>query len=104
MGWEKRERGGSYYTRSYKVNGRVIRVYVGKGPRAELAANTDALKRLRREEEAKVWREEQERLETLDQALEELCESVEIVCRASLLAAGFRRHNRGEWRRKRGSE
>jgi hypothetical protein len=104
MGWEKRARGGFYYTRSHKVNGRVIREYVGRGPRAELAASTDAVKRLQREEEAKAWRQERESLETVDQALEKLCEAVEIVSRAILLAAGFRQHNRGEWRRQRGSK
>jgi|SRR5215218_6815370 len=104
MGWEKRARGGFYYTRSHKVNGRVIREYVGKGPRAELAASTDAMKRLQREEEAKVWRLERDNLETVDQALAELCEAVEVVSRATLLAAGFRQHKRGQWRRKRGSK
>ena len=31
----------------------------------------------------------------------ELCEAAEILTRASLIAAGFRRH-KGEWRRARG--
>jgi hypothetical protein len=104
MGWEKRERGGFYYTRSHKVNGRVVREYVGTGPQARLAAIIDAQKRLQREEEARAWRQERESLETVDQALADLCEAVEIVSRATLLAAGFRRHNRGEWRRPRGSK
>lgn len=97
--WERRERGGLYYTRSRKVAGRAVREYVGNGPLAELEAKTDALKRLRREEEAKTWREEQESLESLDQAAEELNEAAEILTRAALLAAGYRQHNRGEWRR-----
>ena len=99
--WERRERGGLYYTRSRKVNGRVVREYVGGGLLGEIAARMDAEVRLRREEEAAAWREERERLEELAGLVDELCEAVETVTRATLLAAGFRQHNRGEWRRRR---
>jgi hypothetical protein len=45
--WERRERGELYYTRSRKVAGRVVREYVGTGPLAKLAAETDAEERRR---------------------------------------------------------
>ena len=99
--WEKRERGGLYYTRSRKVNGRVVREYVGGGALGELAALMDVEERQRREAEAAAWREERERLEELAGLIDELCEAVETVARATLLAAGFRQHKRGEWRRRR---
>ena len=101
MAWEKRKRGGAYYTRSRKVDGRMVREYVGAGIRGEIAARMDAKERQRREEEAAAWREEQERLEELAGLVDELCEAVETVARATLLTAGFRQHNRGEWRRRR---
>ncbi len=101
MAWEKRDRGGLYYTRSRKVDGKVLREYLGTGPLAELAAQMDALKRCQREEEAQALREERERMEALESPLEELCEAAEVLTRATLLAAGYRRHNRGEWRKKR---
>jgi hypothetical protein len=101
MAWEKRERGGSYYTRSRKVNGRVVREYVGGGVLGELAAQIDAEERLRREVEAAAWREERERLEEFAGLVEELCDEVETIARATLLAAGYRRHKRGGWRRQR---
>jgi len=101
MAWEKRERGGVYYTRSRKVNGRVVREYVGGGVLGELAAQMDALKRCQREEEAQALREECERMEALESPLEELYEAAEVLTRATLLAAGYRRHKRGEWRKKR---
>jgi hypothetical protein len=101
MGWEKRERGGLYYTRSKKVGGRVMREYVGGSTLGHLAALQDAQERRRREEEATSWKEERERLEALVTPVEDLCEATEILYRAALLAAGFRRHQRGEWRRKR---
>ncbi len=99
--WESRERGGLYYTRSRKVDGRVVREYVGGGILGELAARMDAEERRRREEEAAAWREERERLEGLAGLLDEFYEDVETVTRAALIAAGFRRHKRGEWRKRR---
>ena len=102
--WERRKRGGLYYTRSRKVNGRIVREYVGAGVLGELAARMDAEDRQRREEEAAAWREERERLESLAGSVDEFCREVETIARAALLAAGFRRHNRGEWRRPRDRE
>ena len=99
--WEKRQRGGLYYTRSRRVDGRVVREYVGGGVLGQLAARVDAEERRRREEDAAAWREERERLEELAGLLDEYCEGVETVTRAALIAAGFRRHKRGQWRRRR---
>jgi hypothetical protein len=101
MAWEKRERGGVYYTRSRKVNGRVVREYVGGGVLGELAVQMDALKRSQRQEEAQALRDECKRIEGLETSLEELCEAAEVLFRATLLAAGYRRHKRGQWRKKR---
>jgi hypothetical protein len=102
--WEKRQRGGHYYTRSRKEGGRIIRQYVGGGTLGHLAALTDTLERLRREEEATAWKEEQERMEVLAAPVEELCEHAEVLTRATLLAAGFHRHKRGDWRKRRESK
>lgn len=101
MAWEKRERGGRYYTRSRKEGGRVVREYVGTGPVAELAAQMDACARQRREDEARAFREERERLEALTVPVEELCEAAELLARAALVCAGYRQHDRGEWRKRR---
>jgi hypothetical protein len=101
MAWEKRERGGYYYTRSRKVNGQIVREYVGGGVLGEFAARMDAEARRQREEEKAAWREERERLEELAGLVDELCQEVETIAQATLLTAGFRRHKRGEWRRKR---
>ena len=85
------------------MGGRVLREYVGTGPLAQLAALTDEEYRLRRQEEASAWREERERMEVLEAPVQELCEAAEVLARAALLAAGYHQHNRGEWRRRRGS-
>jgi hypothetical protein len=101
MGWEKRKRGGRYYTRSRKIGGRVVREYVGTGPIAEIAAQTDARERAYCKAEAEAKREERKRLGTADDAVTELCEAVDNLTRATLLAAGYHQHHRGEWRRRR---
>ena len=101
MSWENREGGGRYYTRSRRIGGRIVREYVGSGPIAELIARADALERERREEEARVWREEREDLDALDAQARELDDLADLLAHAALLAAGYRRHNRGEWRKPR---
>lgn len=102
--WERRERGGLYYTQSKKVNGKVVREYVGGGVLGELAARMDALKRHQLEEEAAAWKEERERMEALEAPVEELCEAAEVLAKAALLASGYHQHKRGEWRKRRGNQ
>ncbi len=100
--WERRERGGLYYTRSRKEGGRVVRGYIGGGILGELAAQMDAEDRRRREEEAAAWKEEREQMEALEALVEELCEAAEVLAKAALVAAGYHQHKRGEWRKRRG--
>ena len=100
--WERRERGGLYYTRSRKEGGRVVREYIGGGVLGEIAALQDEYERRRREEGFALWKEERQRLEDLMVPLDELCEAAEVLAHAALVVAGYRRHNRGEWRKSRG--
>jgi hypothetical protein len=102
VGWEKRERGGRYYTRSRRVDGRVVREYVGGGLAGEMAAEADRIERERRDAEELHHRRELERLETLFAPVEELHEAAAVLARAHLIAAGCHRH-KGEWRRARGA-
>ena len=96
MGWEK----GRYYTRSRKVNGRVVREYVGGGEVGAMAARVDAINRERRQRERDAWRSEQEEMDTIDAAVDNVCQVADIVAKATMVAAGFYCH-RGEWRRRR---
>ncbi len=96
MGWEK----GRYYTRSRKVNGRVVREYVGGGEVGALAAQLDAIERERREWERESWRKEKEEMEAFDDSVAKVCRMADIIAKAAMIAAGFHRH-RGEWRRRR---
>jgi hypothetical protein len=96
MGWER-----GYYYRVRKVNGRVVREYVGAGRVAELAAQLDAIEREQREAERAAWLAKRAELDALDAPLNELNALADLVGRAALVAAGFRQHKRGEWRKRR---
>ena len=103
MGWESRRGRGAYYTRSRREGGQVVREYVGAGLVGKLAAQEDAARRqaraARRAHRAAAEREEAAR----DASLEELCEVSDLLATAALLLAGYRRHDRGAWRRSRGA-
>jgi hypothetical protein len=97
MGWDR----GRYYTRLRKVNGCVVREYVGTGRVAELTAELDALAREKRRLDALDLRDRRAELAALDADVKALTETTELLARAALLAAGFHRHRRGEWRKRR---
>jgi hypothetical protein len=96
MAWER-----GYYYRVRKEGGRVIREYFGKGKPAELMAQIDAINRADREAEREARRAEKAELDALDAGVKELDELTDLLAHAALLAAGYRQHKRGEWRRKR---
>jgi hypothetical protein len=100
MAWESRERGGHYYTRSRRVNGRVVREYIGGGEFARIVSESEANRRTLREAERQQQRAELERLEALAALVCELCEVTEVLTRAHLLTLGYHEH-KGEWRRER---
>ena len=101
MGWETRARGGRYYTRSRKVGGRVVREYVGMGRVAELAAMLDAAERRERTAARQRLREAEAADAPAFAALAELGAAFDGLAAAFLIGAGYRRHHRGEWRRRR---
>ena len=92
-----------YYYRHRRVGGRPRTVYVGAAgsPAAELAAAADHLRRLGREVAARESHAERERLRGAEAPLLQLCQVADALTRAALLAAGFRQHDRGAWRKRR---
>jgi hypothetical protein len=96
MGWER-----GYYYRVRKVNGRVVREYIGAGRVAELAAQVDALERDKRQLEAQELRQKKAELAALDDDIKALSNTTEVLAQAALLVAGYHRHKRGEWRKRR---
>jgi len=96
MGWER----GRYYSRSKKVNGRVVREYVGAGRVAELAAQLDELEREREQLQRAEERARRAEMDALDESLEEFCQLADSLARAALRVVGFHQH-KGEWRKRR---
>lgn len=104
MAWETRKGRGRYYTRSTRVNGRVVRQYVGTGETAETLAELTALEREERRQQAEASRAQRESIDAVDAAVGELCEITELLARDALHLSGYHQHKRGEWRRRRGSQ
>jgi len=101
MAWETRNGRGRYYTRSQRVNGRVVRQYVGTGPMAELIALQDAERQAFRLQEQQAWQREKAAIEASEKAVSRSSAQLWDAIRLILTANGFYRHHRGEWRRRR---
>ena len=89
MSLEHRGKAKSYY-RVRRKNGRFVKEYVASGEAAEEAAKRDAEERARREEIA--------RINAMLTVLDEVCE---MAIEVTMIAAGYHRHDRGPWRKKR---
>lgn len=100
MGW-KQINGRSYYYRSVREAGRTRTEYVGTGEVAGLIAQLDLGLRAGRAIERAEREAERERIESEDREVAEWFDRVESVARVAMLTAGFHRHHRGEWRRRR---
>lgn len=100
MAWETRKGRGSYYTRSRRVGGRVVREYVGSDSFAEAMAEIDALDRERQNEEQAAMRAEQEAQRMIDLKIDEEGDFVRVLTQAVLLANGYHSH-KGQWRKRR---
>ncbi len=102
MAWETRPRGGRYYTRSRRVGGRVVREYIGTVVGGALAAQQDAAARAARLAQTDAAGAARARDEALERDVNAINEVADALMRAALLLAGYHRHHRGEWRRRRG--
>ena len=102
MAWQVVD-GRKYYYRHRRDAGRPRTVYVGAAgsPAATLAAADDDRRRLQQEAAARERQAEQARHRQAEAPLLALCERTDVLTRAALLSAGFHRHHRGQWRRRR---
>jgi hypothetical protein len=100
MSWEQRG-DKRYYYRHQWIDGHSVRSYQGAGEVGEMAATADALRRVEKEIEARQQRQEQERRSAAEAPLAQLCAQTDELVHGALLAAGYHRHDRGAWRRRR---
>jgi hypothetical protein len=96
MSWERNR----YYTRSTKVNGRVVREYVGGGIVGEAAAYIDARIREKRRAVRAARQRELDELAEVDAIVDRLSRGIDELTTACCVASGWHRHDRA-WRRRR---
>ena len=100
MGWERRKRGGLYYTRSRRVGGRVVREYHGAGFAGQFEEECAEEEREEARKARDAWRAEQSLLRGIDAAVAGVeAESKRLVAEV-LTEHGFHKH-KGQWRRRR---
>ena len=100
MAWEQRGN-HRYYYRSRKIGGRVVKEYIGSGATADLISAHDEAERERRGADRERIRAEVRRLAELAAGYETLSRAVDAMTAAALIAAGYRQHARGAWRKQR---
>ena len=101
MGWEMRGGHGPYYTRSSRVNGRIVREYVGKGLMGELASAMDERDRTVQQAKSEALKTQTTELDRIEEMLVAVCSTADEITILSLQSAGYHRHHRGEWRKRR---
>ncbi|HTE21376.1 MAG TPA: hypothetical protein VK689_23680 [Armatimonadota bacterium] len=79
MCWETRARGGQYSRRSVRTGGQQQEAERHQAQQARAAVNA------------------------LNQQIREATEAAELLFRGTMLLAGYHRHERGEWRIRRGT-
>lgn len=103
MSLETRNGKGKYFVRAFRRGGRIVREYVGSGWLAECAAAVDELERLRRAQRSAARSIEVEQLDMLDKVVADYAKTVEVAAGENLALAGYKCHQRGEWRKTRAS-
>jgi len=101
MALESRQRGSVYYYRARKIGGRVVKAYEGAGQAAIEAARLAEQERAACQAGQTAHRLALAAFDAEETMLEDLCQRTERLVQATLLGAGFRRHDRGHWRRRR---
>ena len=104
MSWEQRKGHGRYYTSSHRGNGRIVREYYGTGELGQLAADVDSLAVQTRLLESEDRAAEVDWIAAIEGPVVDFSRAVDLAVTCELLVAGYHRHDRGPWRRRRGQQ
>jgi hypothetical protein len=100
MGW-KTINGRQYLYRSVREGGRVRSEYYGTGMDAALISRMCQIDRERQESRRRVDKLRREEEDRVERALDDLVADAKRAATEFLTAAGYHRHHRGEWRKRR---
>ena len=100
MTWKYRG-GRAYYYESERSGDRVVSRYVGTGETARLIAQMNNLEREKRHTDREDERAEAGREAERSGRVQGVCLALTIAADALIEAAGYHRHHRGPWRRRR---
>jgi hypothetical protein len=101
MAWERRGTRRYFYISRRDPGGRVVKQYVGAGAKGARAATSLAVAKAQRQLDRIAVMAERARLRPLDRLVAEFADAADFLLAATLLAAGYHRHRRGRWRRRR---
>ena len=99
MGYELR-RGGRYYYTACRVDGRVVKTYMGNGVAAQRAAAEVAASKQDRLDRRRRDLEFAQQLMLLSKDFDQFWLASERILNLAFVAGNYHRH-RGEWRRRR---
>ncbi len=98
MSWDRKSNGRKYYYRCKRVDGKAVKEYVGRGPRAEQAAVQDAEARIQKMLDQQHWMCRLARIETACEPLSGLLNASTLLTRSVLVVCGYYLHKGHEWR------
>lgn len=100
MGWEQRGH-RRYFYRTHRVGSRFVREYVGGGLAGYLAAQEHEERRKEHAAARAALERDQEAFAAAAASHQTLERIVDGLMTAALAAAGYHRHDRGQWRKRR---
>jgi hypothetical protein len=104
MAWEKRGSAQRYFYTGKSVNGRVRKTYYGNKQAALIASTAFEEVKRTRAADAEALQLDRARWEPVERVLSEFDGAVSMLVEATFTIAGYHRHDRGKWRRRRGTK